>query len=206
MTDRAVLLEAAAKDIDLANLEEAKAAVADLCREYIRWVQMFSSRLEGVPDEKLHKFARAFSLTMLGHLPTRPGTCPFCIQYGGDRSCTGCGYAATHGRCDADDSAFSLFIESFLELGKLILQDTTAPDEADSNAEEKKRLLSLLLGSSGTLARQMQESLPSLSTLQFMQEKQIYISRMIEFIPLSLLSDDVKRQFRVLQDRLKRYW
>ncbi|MDD1761317.1 MAG: hypothetical protein LUQ59_03710 [Methanothrix sp.] len=206
MTDRAVLLEAAAKDIDLASLEEAKAAVADTCQEYIRWVQMFSSRLEGVPDEKLHKFVRAFSLTMLGHLPTRPGTCPFCIQYGRDRSCTGCGYAVTHGRCDADDSAFSLFIESFLELGKLILQDTTAPDEADSNAEEKKRLLSLLLGSSGALASQMQECLPSLSTLQFMQEKQIYISRMVEFIPLSLLSDDVKRLFCVLQDRLKGYW
>jgi len=206
MTDRAVLLEAAAKDIDLASLEEAKAAVADTCQEYIRWVQMFSSRLEGVPDEKLHKFVRAFSLTMLGHLPTRPGTCPFCIQYGRDRACTGCGYAVTHGRCDADDSAVSLFIESFLELGKLILQDTTAPDEADSNAEEKKRLLSLLLGSSGALASQMQECLPSLSTLQFMQEKQIYISRMVGFIPLSLLSDDVKRLFCVLQDRLKGYW
>ena len=206
MTDCAIKLEAAAKDIDLSHLEEAKAAVADSCQEYIRWVQMFTSRLEGLPDEKLHKFARAFSLTMLGHLPTRPVTCPFCIQYGRDKSCTGCGYAATHGRCDADDSKFSLFIESFLDLGKLILQDTTAPDEADSNAEEKKRLLSLLLGSSGTLASQMQECLPSLSTLQFMQNKQIYISRMIEFIPLSLLSDDVKRQFRVLQDRLKGYW
>lgn len=206
MTDSEVLLEAAAKDIDPASLEEAKAAVADACREYIRWVQMFTSRLEGLPDEKLHKFARAFSLTMLGHLPTRPGTCPFCIQYGRDRSCTGCGYADTHGRCDADDSKFSLFIESFLDLGKLILQDTTAPDDADSDPDKKKRLLYLLLGSSGTLASQMQESLPTLSTLQFMQEKQMYISRMIEFIPLSLLSDDVRRQFCVLQDRLKKYW
>ncbi|MDQ1282774.1 MAG: hypothetical protein QG666_563 [Euryarchaeota archaeon] len=206
MTDREALLEAAAKDIDLSHLEEAKTAIADTCQEYIRWVQMFSSRLESLPDEKLHKFARAFSLTMLGHLPTRPGTCPFCIQYGGDRSCTGCGYAVTHGRCDADDSKFSLFIESFLDLGKLILQDTTAPDDADSDPNKKKRLLHLLLGSSGTLASQMQESLPALSTLQFMQEKQIYISRMVGFIPLSLLSDDVTRQFRVLQDRLKGYW
>ena len=206
MTDREALLEAAAKDIDLSHLEEAKTAIADTCQEYIRWVQMFSSRLESLPDEKLHKFARAFSLTMLGHLPTRPGTCPFCIQYGGDRSCTGCGYAVTHGRCDADDSKFSLFIESFLDLGKLILQDTTAPDDADSDPNKKKRLLHLLLGSSGTLASQMQESLPALSTLQFMQEKQIYISRMVGFIPLSLLSDDVTRQLRVLQDRLKGYW
>jgi hypothetical protein len=32
MTDREVLLEAAAKDIDLSHLEEAKVAVADACR------------------------------------------------------------------------------------------------------------------------------------------------------------------------------
>ena len=67
---------------------------------------------------ELHKFARALSLTLLGHLPTRPGTCPFCIQYDRDQACTGCGYAATHGRCDAEDSAFSLFIEAFQELGR----------------------------------------------------------------------------------------
>ena len=40
------------------------------------------------------------------------------------RAAQGCGYAATHGRCDADDSAFSLFIEAFQELGRVIYQDT----------------------------------------------------------------------------------
>jgi hypothetical protein len=206
MIDRADELEAAARDIDLASLNEAKAAVAASCQEYIRWAGLFSSRLDDLADEQMHKFARAFSLTMLGHLPTRPGTCPFCIQYGRDRSCAGCGYAATHGRCDADDSAFSLFIESFTELGKLIFQDIAAPEEAGSNLEEKKSILSLLLGSSGALASQMQESLPSMSALQFMQKKQAYISQMIELIPLSLLSNDVNEQFSILQDRMKDYW
>src|SRR5512137_2875361 len=124
MTDCAGELDAAANAIDAASLQAAKAAVAASCQEYIRWADLFSRRLESLPDDQLHKFARAFALTLLGHLPTRPATCPFCIQYGHDKSCHGCGYAATHGRCDADDSAFSLFIESFQELGRLIYQDT----------------------------------------------------------------------------------
>lgn len=206
MFDRSIQLEDAAGNIDQTSLDEAKAAVIASCQEYIRWADLFSRRLVDLPDKELHKFARAFSLTMLGHLPTRPGTCPFCIQYGQDRSCAGCGYAATHGRCDADDSAFSLFIESFMELGKLIFQDIASSDEADCKIDEKKRQLSQFLESSSRLACQMQECLPSLSVLQFMQKKQIYISQMIEYIPVSHLSNDVKEQLCVLQDRLKDYW
>ena len=86
MTDRAEELEAAAKDIDLESLQAAKSAVAASCQEYIRWADLFSRRLETVEAAELHKFARAFSLTLLGHLPTRPGTCPFCIQYDRDRA------------------------------------------------------------------------------------------------------------------------
>ena len=118
MTDRAKELEAAAKDINPATLQTAKAAIDVNCREYLRWADLFSGRLETVQPEELHKFARALALTLLGHLPTRPGTCPFCIQYGRSQSCEGCGYAGTHGRCDAEDSSFSLFIEAFQELGK----------------------------------------------------------------------------------------
>ena len=82
MTDRAKELEAAAKDIDPASLQAAKAAIDVNCREYLRWADLFSRRLETIKPEELHKFARALSLTLLGHLPTRPATCPFCIQYG----------------------------------------------------------------------------------------------------------------------------
>lgn len=67
------------------------------------------------------------ALTMLGQLPTRPETCPFCLQYGSDPSCRGCGYALSHSRCDSDASAFSLFIEAFQELGKAIYQDVEGP-------------------------------------------------------------------------------
>ncbi len=206
MTDRAKELEAAAKDIGDASLQEAKAAVAASCREYIRWADLFSRHLEKIMPEELHKFARAFSLTLLGHLPTRPGTCPFCIQYGRDRACTGCGYAATHGRCDADDSAFSLFIEAFQELGRTVYQDTTAPKEDNRYAKETKRQLFVSLKESSQQASRMQEKLPPLSTLQLMEQKQIYIGHMIEHLPLSIFSDDVKKQFLLLQDRLKGYW
>lgn len=206
MTDRAKELEAAAKDIDPASLQAAKSAVATSCQEYIRLAELFSRRLEGVDPGDLHKFARAFCLTLLGHLPTRPETCPFCIQYGHDKSCQGCGYAATHGCCDADDSAFSLFIEAFHELGKLIYQDATAKKEDDCLPGDIKRQLFASLQASSQLASQMQGKLSSLSTLQLMQQKQIYIGQMIELLSLSIFSDDVIKQFQLLQDRLKRYW
>jgi len=205
MTNRAKELEAAAKDIDPASLQAAKAAIDVNCREYLRWADLFSRRLETVQAAELHKFARALSLTMLGHLPTRPSTCPFCIQYGHNKSCKGCGYAATHGRCDADDSAFSLFIEAFQELGRLIYQDITASQPACLPIETKG-LLFALLQSSQELARDMQENLPSLSTLQLMRQKQIYIDRMVLLLPLCLFSEDVQKQRSILQHRLERYW
>jgi hypothetical protein len=52
----------------------------------------------------------------------------------------------------------------------------------------------------------MEQSLPPLPTLQLMEAKQIYIARMIDHIPISLLSDDVKHQFLAVKDSLMRYW
>lgn len=205
MTDHAKELEVAAKDIDPASLQAAKAAIDINCREYIRWADLFSRRLETVQEAELHKFARALSLTMLGHLPTRPASCPFCIQYGHEKSCKGCGYAATHGRCDADDSVFSLFIEAFQELGRLIYQDTTASQSACLSVETKG-LLFALLQASQEMARKMQKDLPSLSTLQLMRQKQIYIGDMILQLPLCLFSEDVQNQRNILQHLLERYW
>lgn len=205
MTDRAKELEAAAKDIAPSSLQAAKDAVAASCAEYVRWADLFSCRLESVDSGELHKFARAFCLTLLGHLPTRPGTCPFCIQYDRDRACTGCGYAATHGRCDADDSAFSLFIETFQELGRVIYLDTDT-SETVCQPVEAKMLLFALIQASCELASRMREDILSFSTLQLMEQKQIYINSMIELLPLCLFSKDVRKLCRLLQDRLKRYW
>jgi hypothetical protein len=205
MTDRTKELEAAANDITPASLQAAKDAIAINCREYLRWALLFSRRLETIKPEELHKFARALSLTILGHLPTRPATCPFCIQYDRDQACTGCGYAETHGRCDADDSAFSLFIEAFQDLGRVIYQETTANKSASYHVKTKE-LLFCLLQASQELAREMMEGLASLSTLQLMRQKQIYIDRMILQLPFCLFSKDVKKQCRILQHHLERYW
>ncbi len=205
MTDRAKELETAANEIVPASLQAAKAAIVVNCQEYMRWAELFSRRLETVQAAELHKFARALSLTLLGHLPTRPATCPFCIQYGHDKSCKGCGYATTHGRCDADDSAFSLFIEAFQELGRAIYQDTTA-SQSSCLPVETKRLLFALLQASQELAREMQEDLPFHSTLQLMRQKQVYIDRMVLQLPLCLFSEDVQKQRCNLQHRLERYW
>ncbi|HNY35482.1 MAG TPA: hypothetical protein PKK68_12550 [Methanothrix soehngenii] len=205
MPNRAKELEAAANGIDPASLLEARAAMDINCREYLRWVDLFSRRLESIEPERLHQFARALSLTLLGHLPTRPATCPFCIQYGNDKSCKGCGYEATHGRCDADDSAFSLFIESFQKLGQSIYQDTDAGRLIGSSTKTKE-ILSAVLIATRELTVRFQEDLPSLSTLQLMGRKQMYISGMVLLLPISLFSIDVQRNFSILQDRLRGYW
>lgn len=205
MTNRADELEAAAGAISPEALQMAKAAVTTSCQEYVRLCGQFSQSLETVEPSKLHKFARAFCLTMLGHLPARPETCPFCLQYGQDRECRGCGYALTHGRCDADDSAFSLFIEAFYELGRMIFQET-GMDECACEPEEARRVLSSSIEESARLAGEMQLRIVPLSALQLMEQKQIFIDCMIGWLPLGIFSKDVQEQCRLLRDRLKGYW
>lgn len=201
--DRASELEAAASLINIESLDMAKTAVVIVCREYLRWADRFIRRLETVEPDQLHKFGRALALTLLGHLPTRPGTCPFCIQYGKSRSCQDCGYSATHGRCDADDSSFSLFIEAFQELGRAIYQDTgqlnCPPDDA------RQRLNASLLGSID-LARKIMEELPSASALKLMERKAWYLDQMIRLLPLQLLDQEVEEKRRLVQKTLSDYW
>ena len=203
MTDRAKELEAAAKDIDLESLQAAKDAVAASCAEYVRWADLFSRRLETVQAAELHKFARAFSLTLLGHLPTRPGTCPFCIQYDRDQACTGCGYAATHGRCDAEDSAFSLFIEAFLELGRAIYQDT---GELGCSSHDARMHLNLTIKVTRDLAMRLQEGLPTASAMRLMELKAAYLDTMVWLLPGLLLSEEVQERGLLVRRMLLNYW
>jgi hypothetical protein len=204
MIDRAKELEAAAKDIDLASLQAAKAAIAASCMEYIRWADLFSQRLETVEPSELHKFARALVLVMLGNLPTRPGTCPFCIQYGRDRSCKECGYGATHDRCDAETSAFSLFIEAFQELGRVIYQDN-ANEIGCHQMQSNSRLYDFIAATTES-ARRMQDGLPTLYTLKLMEQKAAYLDHMISLIPLAFFSADVSKQCRTVREMLEDYW
>jgi hypothetical protein len=203
MTDRAKELEAAAKDIDIESLQAAKDAVAASCADYVRWAELFSRRLETVQAAELHKFARAFSLTLLGHLPTRPGTCPFCIQYDRDRACTGCGYAATHRRCDAEDSAFSLFIEAFQELGRAIYQDT---GELGCSPHDARMHLNLFIKVSRDVAMRLQEDLPSAGAQRLMELKAAYLDTMVWLLPGLLLSEEVRERCLLVRRTLLNYW
>jgi hypothetical protein len=203
LTNRAKELAAAAKGIKPSSLEAAKTAVAFACEDYIRWADLFSERLETVKPTGLHKFARALCLTMLGYLPTRPNACPFCIQYGRDRSCRNCGYAVTHGRCDDANSAFSLFIEEFMELGRLIYQDT---DELKYNSIYVKQILNITIKNSIEIAWQMKNGLPSATAMQLMQQKAAYLDIMINLLPVELLGEDVKERCLLVQKALLDYW
>ncbi len=203
MTDRAKELEMAAKDIDPSSLQAAKVAIDMNCREYLRWADLFSCRLGTVKPEELHKFTRALALTLLGHLPTRPGTCPFCIQYDRDRACTGCGYAATHGRCDAEDSAFSLFIEAFQELGRSVYQDT---GKLCSSPHDARMHLNLSIKVSRDQAMRLQEDLPFAGALQLMELKAAYLDAMICLLPGLLLGEEVQEKCLLVRRMLLNYW
>jgi hypothetical protein len=203
MIDKAQELRAAAQAIDSDSLRQAKTAVSVACEEYLRWADLFIRRLETVEPSELHRFARAFSLTLLGHLPTRPETCPFCIQYGRDRSCQGCGYARTHGRCDADSSSFSLFIEAFQDLGRVIYQDTSIPSIDEAQA---KRMLQISISSSAKVARRMMEDLPSATTMELMALKAAYLAEMLGLLPVVLLSVEVQEHLAQVLEVLRNYW
>ncbi len=203
MTDRASELEAAASLITIESLDAANDAVVTCCQEYLRRADLFSRRLATVEPDQLHKFGRALALTILGHLPTRPGTCPFCIQYGRSRSCEGCGYAATHGRCDCNDSSFSLFIEAFQELGRAIYQDT---GKLNCHPDEAGRQLCSSIQVSRDLAMQMIENLPSDSALELMERKAWYLDQMIRVLPIALMDPEVEEKRRLVQKALQNYW
>ncbi len=100
---------------------------------------------------------------------------------------------ATHGRCDCDDSSFSLFIEAFQELGRAIYQDTgklnCPPDEAG-------RQLCVSIQVSRDLAMQMIENLPSGSALELMERKAWYLDQMIRILPMALMDREVEEKRR----------
>lgn len=203
MIDSKGRLEAAASAIESEALDAARSAIAEGCEEWLRRSKIFSERLETIASQDLHKFARALALTMLGQLPTRPGTCPFCIQYGRDRSCTGCGYALTHGRCDSEASAFSLFIEAFQELGKAIYQDT---EGSPIDSLEAREALRSSLYASSKRTEKMLADLPHASALDLMERKSSYLDEMIGLIPWALFSSQVEARAKEVHETLKNYW
>jgi hypothetical protein len=196
-------LEAAASRISIETLESTRSAIVSCCNEYIRLSELFAAMLEKVPEFELHKFARAFFLCLLGYLPIRPETCPFCRQYGNNRSCNGCDYAITHGRCDSEDSAFSLFIEAFQELGKAIYQET---ERLRCPPEMARLTLETSIINSSETSKDMLKELERASAFGLMKLKAQYIDRTICLIPQDIFSEEISKKCIEVRKKLKDYW
>ncbi len=119
------------------------------------------------------------------------------------RNCAGCGYSLTHGRCDSEESAFSLFIEAFVQLGRAIYQDTSQPS---LDPDRARVLLQTAISSSREAAMQMLKDLPSVTARTLMERKAWYLDRMIALIPLSLFCDEVQARSINVRHALKDYW
>jgi len=196
-------LKDATSTITDTSLKSARLALEFDCIEYLYWAELFAERLEKVEDFELQKFARAYSLCLLGQLPTKPKTCPFCIQYGKDKGCIGCGYALTHGDCEDENSAFNQFIEAFQEFGKAIYQETA---KLSCSPELTRRALTTSIYASNKAAREMLDRIQKASTLRFMELKAHYMDQMISSVPRDLFSDEIRQKYIFVKGKLKDYW
>ena len=196
-------LEAAASKISNVTLESVKLSISLSCKEYIFWSKLFSDVLAKTQESELYKFARAFSLCLLGHLPVSPETCPFCKQYGHNDNCTGCGYALTHGRCDSEDSAFSQLIEAFQELGKAIYQST---GDLCCPSYVAKSVLEKSIQDSTEVSRSMLISLERATAFNLMELKTEYFRRTICLIPQNIFPEEISKRCILVKETLKDYW
>ena len=143
----------------------------------------------------------------LAHLPTRPQTCPFCVQHSEGNRCQGCGYALTHGgRCDAETSAFGQFIEAVYDLARIIHdhQDGKGPQ---ISADKGRDLLKESIHISRKATESLIEELPLASTDQFMEIKARYIEEILREMPSELMaSDEVDLALQYVLEKLEDYW
>ena len=195
-------LDEVALALDPGAVEAARSATAGGCEEALRWAALFAATLEKIGDADLHKFARALALCQMGHLPTRPETCPFCLQYS-PLQCIGCGYARTHGRCEDAASAFSQFIEAFTDLGKAIYQDAGSLCVPPAQA---RIVLQSSISASSHAARALLTDLPAASGRELMELKAAYLERTIDLLPTSLLGPEVEEKRSLVRESLKDYW
>jgi hypothetical protein len=200
------LLEDAAATIEPGSLEKAKAAILSRCEEYLAVLERMGEALElkvhTADDER--RFAKALAMYQLAYLPTRPETCPFCVQHSGGERCEGCGYALTHGgRCDADTSSFGRLIESAHELAGLIY---LIAGDAVFGACRGRRLLRRSIQASRTATRDLMKDLPDASAFRLMEIKAEYIVSILGLIPVELIDPSVKEKRAEVVERAGRYW
>lgn len=211
-----VELELAANGVSQAALSRAIEGIHLRCEEMIENLRVLErSFLTKTNDvEMLGKMVSITSLYILGYLPVRPDTCPFCQEFA-DARCHECGYAKTHGGiCNTDGSIFVRFIESLQEIGFSLVRPFSLdpafygqPDETEIKLDEvSSSILSLIKGSI-EVTESFEEMLERLdpnregSVRKLMEIKARYIRDMIELLPLDYLSNDVV----IIQKELLRY-
>lgn len=216
-------------------------AVRECAESFMRELKVLEAGLDSVRTlEQADRFARALALYEMAYLPTRPQTCPFCLEYADDR-CGECGYARTHGGiCNDDRSAFVAFVEALNSLGAAVkaipdpavfvsLKDFDvektnhiAKKSIDDAREATLHLIKYLTcvddETIGETADNLTHCAKDISmqsngfvevpgTFWLMEQKAMYLRRMIRILPLEAIysQEAVKLREEVLL-RLERYW
>ena len=205
-------LKIAASTITPESLSEARGAIEARSCKFLTKLDILEGGLDKVRTfQDAKKFSCALAMYQLAYLPTKPETCPFCVQHSGGNRCEGCGYAKTHGgRCDADTSAFAQFIEAIYNLAGAIhsIQDGGENDgPAHLNLDLAKKRLQESIRKSRVATMRFISEISNDSTYKLMETKARYIGEILQAMPIELMnSNDAKLAHLRSCEKLRRYW
>lgn len=205
-------IKLAASTISSESLKEARGAIEARSCKFLTKLDILEQGLDKVRTfQDAKKFSCALAMYQLAYLPTKPETCPFCVQHSGGNRCEGCGYAKTHGgRCDADTSAFAQFIEAIYDLAGAIhsIQDEGENKGADPlDLDLAKKSLQESICASRKATMWFISEISNDSTYKLMETKARYIGEILQAMPIELInSKDAKLAHLRSCEKLKRYW
>jgi len=205
-------LKLAASTISPESLKEARGAIEARSCKFLTKLDILERGLDKVRTfQDAKKFSCALAMYQLAYLPTKPETCPFCVQHSGGNRCEGCGYAKTHGgRCDKDTSAFAQFIEAIYDLAGAIhsIQDEGENKGADPlDLDLAKKSLQESIYTSREATMRFISDISNDSTYELMETKARYIGEILQAMPLELMnSKDAKLAHLRSYEKLERYW
>ncbi len=201
--------ERAAATIDPSSLNEAKEAIAVVCKLFLERLDRLEAGLPNVRTARdAGQFARALSMYLLASLPLKPETCPFCVQHSFGNRCAGCDYAETHGgRCDAETSAFFQLIEAVVDLAGKIHEVREGPSLPAIDPDEGRLRLKRSIDRSREAAERLSAETAGADVSGLMEAKRSYIGAILEALPADLIgSSEVFRSLEEVGSKLERYW
>ena len=206
-------LKLAASTIPHESLSEARGTIEAKSSKFLAKLDILERGLDKVCTvQDAKKFSCALSMYELAYLPTKPETCPFCVQHSGGNRCEGCGYAKTHGgRCDKDSSAFAQFIEAVYDLAGAVhsIQDKGKGEEGAEppDLDRAKNILFESICTSRKATVRLISEISSDSAYKLMGRKARYIGEILQAMPIELMnSKDAKLAHQRSCEKLERYW